>query len=118
MSFRDHSGGEEWASLLNGGIAGFNFRVQFICLRHDAAALSEIDLADLERKIRDALIDREFFVAGTVSVPDLKSLPRDDEIDHSRHEYEGLEFTNEPCDDQAKRDIETFISSFNLLKKF
>jgi hypothetical protein len=82
------------------------------------SAPNQIDLADLDRKIRDALIDREFFVAGTVNVPDVKNLPWDDEIDHSWHEYEGLEFTDEPCDDQARRDIGTFISSLNLLQKY
>ena len=81
------------------------------------AAPNQIDLADTDRKIRDVLIDREFFVAGKVSVPDLRNLPWDDEIDHSWHEYEGLEFTNEPCSEHEQRDIGTFISSFNLLNK-
>lgn len=81
-------------------------------------APSQIDLADIDRKIRDALIDREFFVASTVSVPDLQNLPWDDEIDHSWHEYEGIEFTDEPCSDHEKRDIGIFVSSLNLLKKY
>ncbi|MDP2126020.1 MAG: hypothetical protein Q8K97_01465 [Pseudohongiella sp.] len=82
------------------------------------AAPNQIDLADIDRTIRDALIDREYFVAKTVGIPDLKKLAWDEEIDHSWHEYEGLELTNEACNDEANRDIGIFISSFNLLQKY
>ena len=109
-----------WGALMN---------VKFNYLYRDAgnykeygsvvfAAPNKIDLADYDRKIRDALIDREFFVAETVSIPYLIKLPWDEEIDHSWHEYEGLEFTNEPCDDQTNRGIDIFISTLNLLQKY
>lgn len=116
--------------MMNGFLKkGSKMNIKFNYLYRDAGNYKEFgsvvftvanqtDLGCLDRKIRDALIDREFFVAGAVNVPNLQKLPWDDEIDHSWHEYEGLEFTNEPCDDHAQRDIDTFVSSFHLLQKY
>jgi hypothetical protein len=77
-------------------------------------APNPIDLERLDQRIRDSLIDQEYFFAAKVSVPDLHATTWDYDLDHSWHEYEGLELTGELSNDQDKRDIDTFVSTFNF----
>jgi len=43
--------------------------------------------ADLEEKLDDSLVDREWFVAWDAKVPDLRPTPLSPDMDHDWHEF-------------------------------
>ena len=56
---------------------------------------TNIALADLENIIHQKLIDGTWFYADKWNLPDLHFGTWDDEIDHTWHEFEDIEFTDE-----------------------
>ena len=58
-----------------------------------------------------ALIDRSYFVAGKVGVPDLHFLDHDVDLDHDWHEFDSFQETEAQPDDSRERTIEKFIES-------
>lgn len=70
-----------------------------------------IELSALEDLIRSKLISHHWFYADQWQVPDLHLGSWDNELDHTFHEFEGVEYADEPAD--ARTDIALFI---NILK--
>ncbi|QEM06760.1 hypothetical protein DIU31_025845 [Mucilaginibacter rubeus] len=70
-----------------------------------------IELSALEDLIRSKLISHHWFYADQWQVPDLHFGTWDNKLDHSFHEFESVEYTDEPAD--AWADIALFI---NILK--
>jgi len=68
-----------------------------------------LDPAALEAAVRRWLIDRNWFVAEDVIVPDLRPEERDDELDHDWHEFHSLSVTSTRIDDPAGRDVQDWI---------
>jgi hypothetical protein len=56
---------------------------------------SGLNLEELERQIRQALIDELNFVAERAGIPSLYFSKWDESIDHTWHEYAGLSWTDE-----------------------
>jgi len=73
--------------------------------------LQNIELSALEDLIRSKLISQHWFYADQWQVPELHFGTWDDELDHSFHEFESVEYTDEPADDGAETTL--FI---NILK--
>ncbi len=68
-----------------------------------------IDLQEAEKIIRAKLIDEEWFYVNEWGLKDLHFEKWDNEIDHTWHEFEGLEPTNElPTD---ARTLKRFLES-------
>jgi aryl-phospho-beta-D-glucosidase BglC (GH1 family) len=55
-----------------------------------------ISLKDLESLIKSKLIDGEWFYVDQLKLPDLHFGTWDNEIDHTFHEFESVEYTDEP----------------------
>lgn len=70
-----------------------------------------IKLSTVQNLIQFKLIGGEYFYANDWQVPDLHFGTWDNELDHSFHEFESVEYTDEPAD--AGADIALFI---NILK--
>ena len=70
-----------------------------------------IELSALEALIHSKLIFHHWFYADQWHLPDLYFDTRDNELDHTFHEFESVEYTDEPADDGA--DTALFI---NILK--
>jgi hypothetical protein len=54
-----------------------------------------IALAEIENSIHQKLIENTWFYADKWNLPYLHFGTWDNELDHTWHEYEGVEFTNE-----------------------
>jgi hypothetical protein len=54
-----------------------------------------IELSELETLIRSKLIDHEWFYVDQWKVPDLHFGTWDNELDHTFHEFESIEYTEE-----------------------
>lgn len=76
-----------------------------VVFRNDAGESSET----LESRLRDGLIDGEFFIAEQVEIPTLYFEDVDEELDHGWHEFSSLRETDEPTTDRAARDISEFV---------
>lgn len=70
-----------------------------------------IELLALEELIRSKLTSHHWFYADQWQVPNLHFGTWDNELDHTFHEFEGVEYIDEPAD--AGTDITLFI---NILK--
>jgi hypothetical protein len=55
----------------------------------------DIDLSELERLIRSKLIDGIWFYVNEWKLPDLHFKCWDNEIDHTWHEFESVEYSDE-----------------------
>jgi hypothetical protein len=66
-------------------------------------------LVEIDKKIKQGLIDSEFFIAEDVDIPTLYFSSYLDEIDHQFHEYSSIEFTNDKVNDIKNRTILIFI---------
>jgi hypothetical protein len=64
---------------------------------------------ELDEKLRNALIDSEFFVAVDVDIPDLRFETHIDEFDHDWHVFHALQYTEEQPNDIQNRDIKEFV---------
>ena len=65
------------------------------------ANLANTTLQQLEADIRAKLIDGVWFYAQEWGVPDLHTHAWDNELDHTFHEFESLEFTDEEVTGQV-----------------
>ncbi len=72
----------------------------------------------IETKIKQHLIDSEFFVAEAVKLPLLKFAERIESLDHDWHQFHAVIPTNEPVDDLEKRDISVLIDSLSKTKDY
>lgn len=70
---------------------------------------SEESAETLESKLRDGLIDGEFFVAEEIGLPTLYFDDIDSELDHGWHEFASLCETEGPTTDRAGRDISDIV---------
>lgn len=68
-------------------------------------------ISHLQALMEEALIEREYFVAKDVGVPDLRPAVLDSSMDHDWHEVESLDECGEPPDDRFGRTIDEFIES-------
>ncbi|MEB0263696.1 MULTISPECIES: hypothetical protein [unclassified Mucilaginibacter] len=68
---------------------------------------TNIALAEIEKHILSKLIDDTWFYADKWNVPDLHLGTWDNEIDHTWHEFESVEFTNEI----GEQNITDFLSA-------
>ena len=68
---------------------------------------TNITLADLENIIHQKLIDNTWFYADKWNLPDLHFGTWDNEIDHTWHEFEDIEFT----DERGEVDLLYFLSA-------
>jgi hypothetical protein len=56
----------------------------------------QITLKEFETLIKTELIDGEYFYVSKWELPDLHFNTWDDETDHTFHEFESVEYTDEP----------------------
>jgi hypothetical protein len=70
--------------------------------------LQNIELSKVETQINSKLISHHWFYADQWQVPDLHSGLWDNEVDHTFHEFESVEYTDEAADSDT--DIASFIS--------
>lgn len=71
---------------------------------------TNIDLQEIETLIRSKLIFGEWFYVDQWKLPDLHFETWDKEIDHTFHEFESVEYTDEPsggelCIEEFKKTI-------------
>jgi hypothetical protein len=71
----------------------------------------------LDRRIRTALIDEEFFVAKDVEVAVLFFDTYDPDLDHGWHQFHQISLTADPVTDTRQRDIDSFIGALSLSKR-
>ncbi|MGE0638141.1 MAG: hypothetical protein AB7G44_12685 [Bacteroidia bacterium] len=69
---------------------------------------SNLTLEIIETKIRETLIDGEFFEPLKLDIPNVRVYPYDPEIDHDWFEFENVEQTDKSPTD--KRTIAEFIA--------
>lgn len=72
---------------------------------------SKLDLKTATSKIKDKLIDGEFFDPSKVRVPKLEVFDFNPEIDHEWYEFQKFSFTNEKPTEIMN--VETFIDQFS-----
>jgi len=70
-----------------------------------------VTLSTIQDLIKSKLIGDSYFYADQWQVPDLHFGTWDNEFDHTFHEFESVEYTNEAAD--SVRDLVSFI---NILK--
>lgn len=75
---------------------------------------NNIDVLLLDTKIKNALIDKEFFVASQIGLPTLQFENYDEELDHDWHEYSTVKETKSNPTDNADRDICDFIEFMSI----
>ena len=68
---------------------------------------NQVSLELIHEKLKEVLIDQEYFIPQTCKVPLIHSFTYDPELDHEWYELDYLEKTNEDSTD--KRSIEEFI---------
>lgn len=78
---------------------------------------TDMDLNLLELKIRNVLIESEFFIAEMVNLKILKFPIHSKELDHDWHEFYSVEHTEEAINDKKKRDVIDFIEHLKYAKK-
>lgn len=69
-----------------------------------------INVDTLNRKIRDILIDGEFFIAKKSQLPVIKTHNRVNELDHDWYEFHLVKQTDEEPNEALGRDIVDFLS--------
>lgn len=70
------------------------------------------DTSYLEKQVREVLIDKEFFIADKVAVPNLQFQDYIESLDHGWHEFHSFEPSSYRSNDFCNRDIMEFIESF------
>ncbi|MES2267878.1 MAG: hypothetical protein V4520_14040 [Bacteroidota bacterium] len=68
---------------------------------------TNVTLAEIEASVLSKLIDETWFYADKWNVPDLHFGTWDNEIDHTWHEFENIELT----DDYGQQDIWDFLNA-------
>lgn len=74
------------------------------------------DISELDKNIKNALLDGEFFIAEDVRLPSLHFDRYDAELDHGWHEYFSIENTENSPNDDSERDVCDFLSMLSLSK--
>lgn len=76
-----------------------------------------LSVIELEKEIRSCLIDSEFFDPHDFYIPklELSDFPYDSELDHSWHEFDSIEETDDVTTDN--RSIQGFIALATKIKK-
>ena len=74
----------------------------------------QIKLDYLLSLIKSKLIDETWFYVDQWQLPDLHFGTWDNEIDHTWHEFESLEYTNEPTN--TALDLTDFIRAIERIK--
>lgn len=72
------------------------------------------DTISLEKQVREVLIDKEFFIANKVAVPNLKFQEYIESLDHDWHEFYSFQQSISRPTDSHGRDIEEFIDSLGF----
>ena len=68
-----------------------------------------LPLYEIEKQIKEKLIDGEFFSAKEWNLPTLYAYPKDRELDHTWHEFESVDYSEEkPI---MKISIQTFLNN-------
>ena len=62
-----------------------------------------------EQMVSEFLIERQYFLANSVGLPDLHFAEHNDELDHDWHEFHAFVFTEDASDDLHGRNIEKLI---------
>jgi hypothetical protein len=70
---------------------------------------NNLDVESLDRKVRNVLIDSEYFVAEKVSVPSLQFEEYIEALDHGWHEFHMFDHTSAEPNDILDRDVHEFI---------
>jgi hypothetical protein len=97
--------------------------IQFDYLYRDAANykkhgyvvflnLHHLTVEQVEKKVKKAVIDYEYFIANEVNVPELH-FDNYSEDDHDFHEIGSFSITTDEVTDPEKRSIETFIRNLS-----
>ena len=76
--------------------------------------MNNVDRSLLESKLKEGLIDGEFFVGEKSRLPKLEFLAVDFELDHDWYEFHSLEETHRPQNDEEGRDIREFINDISI----
>jgi hypothetical protein len=66
-------------------------------------------LAEIEAKLQQCLIDGMYFVAEDLNLPALQQYGYDAALDHDWHEFESVEYCEEPIDDSVECDIAALV---------
>jgi hypothetical protein len=78
------------------------------------ANADNIDLSDLEALIKSKLIYGEWFYVNEWKLPDLHFGTWDNDIDHTFHEFESVEYTDEAAN--AELSLDDFMTAINNAK--
>ena len=71
---------------------GANYKNHYHIVLNNPAGIT---LTEIENMVRQKLIDGTWFYADNWNLPDLHFGTWDNEIDHTWHEFDDVEFTNE-----------------------
>jgi hypothetical protein len=74
-------------------------------------------LAEIEAKLQQCLIDGMYFVAEDVNLPALQKYGYDVALDHDWHEFESVEYCEEPGEEMARRDISALFLDMERVRK-
>ena len=72
---------------------------------------NNLSIKELEQEIRNKLIEREFFYAERINIPNLYFPKYDIDLDHDWHEFHSLTETVFEPTDKMRRDISEFLNS-------
>ena len=72
---------------------------------------NRLSVQNIEAGIKPCLIDETWFYVDKWELKDLHSFPWDNEIDHTFHEFDSIEETEE---DATKEDIAGFLTQIKL----
>jgi hypothetical protein len=80
------------------------------------ANLNNIELAELETLIQSKLIDGTFLYVDEWLLPDLHFSPWNNQLDHTWHEFESIEYTHETPNNEFT--LAEFIATIEKVKPF
>lgn len=75
-----------------------------------------MSVESIRQEIISKLIDKKFFVASALKIKDLHFAIADADLDHEWHEFNNCSLTNEPVNDEEKRDISEIIKTLESIK--
>jgi hypothetical protein len=78
---------------------------------------NNLDIGELEARIKRALIDGQWFVAQQVGLPVLRFETADLELDHDWHEFDGLFETSKEDSYRKVRDIAEVLDAMEMSAK-
>ncbi|MDP2142183.1 MAG: hypothetical protein Q8L20_15350 [Gammaproteobacteria bacterium] len=74
-----------------------------------------LDIDEIESKIRNSLIDGEYFYASKIGVPVLRFEKLVPAMDHDWHEFVGVAESTNDVTDQANRDVCELLRTFEKM---